>query len=126
MYANQFYELSYNEGKNLIDLKVKGNWNSEDNVPHYIRHWVSILSEVKPGFKILTDLLDMKNLSPEVRSIHRQTNLMIVYSGVHKIAQLSSNPEKKEMLNSIGSASGIRQLTSVFNNKDEAMKWLDE
>ncbi len=127
MYTNEYYDLNYSPVKNHINWKVKGYWRSVNAVPNMEQNWDSVLARAKkPGFNILADLTEMKAPPQDVQDLHTQVQGKIVEAGVHKLAVVIGSALVDMSVKSIGSKSGIIQLTTNFADTASAQAWLNE
>ena len=127
MYTNEYYDLSFSSIKNQINWKVKGYWRSVNAVPNMEQNWDSVLAQAKkPGFNILADLTEMKAPPQDVQNLHVKVQGKIVEAGVHKLAVVIGSALVDMSVKSIGSKSGIAQLTTNFADTASAQAWLNE
>jgi len=91
------------------------------------KDWDAVLAQVKkPGFKILADLTEMKTPPNDVGALHAKIQQKIIQAGVSKIATITSSAVVRISVNTIGTHSGLQQLTANFDNIEKAQAWLDE
>lgn len=122
--ANDKYALSVNIAKNQAYLTIYGFWRSPEEVPNYLEHWKAATDKLKPGFTLLTDATEMTIHPGEVRDIHQKAQQHIVKNGVKKVAELQKQKVTEVQLNGLTRDSGMPKKN--FNDREEALKWLDQ
>jgi hypothetical protein len=121
-----FYVIEANVSKNRLYLAALGAWQSPDQVPDYLNHIRTALSELKKGFTCLTYIDDDK--PPKLSITRLQTTCMnsITHAGVGQTAVVIP---KGKILQKM-SLSVMLRLTGMklkmFEDREEADKWLDE
>ncbi len=126
MFTNKYYDLDYDVEHNQIYWKVKGYWPSVHVVSNMEQDWEAVLARVKePDFKILGDLSEMEMPPDDVAALHVKVQMKIIQAGVSKIATIITSAVTRISVHTIGTHSGIKQLTATFNSIGKAQAWLD-
>jgi len=124
---NERYEMRYNRAKNRVYFKIVGFWSRPEVVPNYVQDWKRLLTDVKPGYTILTDATEMAAPPDEVvKHVHVPAQQVVMKAGVSKIAEVVSRPVTQLSVQRMARESGMASYKREFNDRVEAEKWLDE
>jgi uncharacterized protein (UPF0147 family) len=120
---NEQYSLKVDITKNRAFLKINGFWRNKEDIPGYLQDWDEAVKKLSKGFTLLTDATQMTIHPGDVRDVHSKAQEKIVKAGVQKVAELHSANVAVMQLNSVSNESGMPKKN--FNEKEEALKWLD-
>lgn len=127
MYKTEYYELDFSPAKNQIDWKVKGFWRSVDVVPELEGQWDAILNQVKPGFRVLADMTEMKAAPQPVEALHMRIQQKILATGASKVATIVSASAIAALAGKrVGKDTGFIEIAQNFTDQAAAQAWLDE
>ncbi|MHA1315803.1 MAG: hypothetical protein ACTSRB_18000 [Candidatus Helarchaeota archaeon] len=87
--GNQYYSLEADPSKNRIYFSIIGYTPSVDAIPNFEEDWKKTVDEVKPGFTILGDLMNMKPHPPDVEALNTKVQAWLMTKGCRKVAQLA-------------------------------------
>ncbi|MFC6999104.1 hypothetical protein [Rufibacter roseus] len=120
-----FYQITVDETKNRIYMKMFGVWEFLDQVPDYLTHVKEALTKVSPGFSIVTDIREMEDYSFEVQELHIAAQKLIVAAGLLHLAEVHNlNDPSSEVAIAVAQESKIN--LNIFQTLEEAEAWLDE
>ncbi len=126
MYTNKYYDLDYDVAHNQIYWTLRGYMASVDDAPNIVQDWEAVLARVKePGFKILADLSELEPPPDEVEAQAVRIQKKIIQAGVSKIAIIAASAGVRLVEHTIGTHSGLKQLTANFSSIEKAQAWLD-
>ncbi len=121
--SNNCYELRYDGTKNRVYLTIKGFWKSEQSVPNFLNDMRQVLSLVKQGFTVLTDMTTMITHPQELNTVHEQAHAMVMKAGVLQVAHVLPKDRIAKL-----QTTSIQNLTGLpvgdFASLEEADKWL--
>jgi hypothetical protein len=120
---NKQYSLEVDITKNRAFLKIKGFWRNQEDIPGYLQDWDEAISKLSKDFTLFTDATEMTIHPSDVRDVHSKAQGKIIKAGVKKVAELHSENVAVMQLNSVSDESGMPKKN--FNDKEEAIKWLD-
>ncbi|ADR22118.1 hypothetical protein MATR_02450 [Marivirga tractuosa] len=120
---NAQYSLKVDISKNRAFLKINGFWRNKEDIPGYLHDWDEAIHKLTKDFTLLTDATDMTIHPGDVRDVHSKAQEKIINAGVKKVAELHSKSVASMQLDGVSSESGMPKKN--FNNKEEALKWLD-
>lgn len=120
---NKQYSLKVDITKNRAFLKINGFWRNKEDIPGYLQDWDEAVNKLTKGFTLLTDASDMTIHPGDVRDVHSKAQEKIVKAGVKKVAELHKASVAEMQLNSVSNESGMPKKN--FNDREEAMNWLD-
>lgn len=120
---NEQYSLKVDITKNRAFLKINGFWRNKEDIPGYLQDWDEAIKKLTKGFTLLTDATKMTIHPGDVRDVHSKAQEKIISAGVKKVAELHDENVAEMQLNSVSSESGMPKKN--FNDKEEALKWLD-
>ncbi|WP_340152871.1 hypothetical protein [uncultured Marivirga sp.] len=120
---NEQYSLKVDITKNRAFLKINGFWRNKEDIPGYLQDWNEAINKLSKGFTLLTDATDMTIHPGDVRDVHSKAQEKIVKAGVKKVAELHGENVASMQLDGVSNESGMPKKN--FNDKDEAIKWLD-
>lgn len=87
--------------------------------------WKTIIQKTNRGFQILSDLSEMKAPPREVGKIHEDVQQLLVDNGLAKVAEVIEAAITEISVNNISKTSGMNEFKRVFNDHEEAEKWLN-
>jgi hypothetical protein len=123
--SSKYYSIIIDPDKNRMYFKPQGFWESPEAVPNYNADLTRATKGLKRGFTILTDLLDMKAIKPEMKIVHENAQKLLVEAGLSKTAELL--PESVVMDMQLGKIAGTAGMNrQPFKSKTEAEAWLDK
>lgn len=120
---NEQYSLKVDITKNRAFLKINGFWRNKEGIPGYLQDWDEAINKLSKGFTLLTDATEMTIHPGDVRDVHSKAQEKIVKAEVKKVAELHDENVAVMQLNSVSSESGMPKKN--FNDKKEALQWLD-
>ncbi|MGM0580027.1 MAG: hypothetical protein ACQETL_05070 [Bacteroidota bacterium] len=120
---NEQYSLKVDITKNRAFLKINGFWRNKEDIPGYLQDWDEAIKKLSKGFTLLTDATEMTIHPGDVRDVHSKAQEKIVKAEVKKVAELHDENVAVMQLNSVSSESGMPKKN--FNDKNEALMWLD-
>ncbi|MGJ3235296.1 hypothetical protein [Marivirga sp.] len=120
---NKQYSLKLDLTNNRAFLKINGFWRNKEDIPAYLQDWDEAINKLSEGFTLLTDATEMTIHPGDVRDVHSKAQEKIIKAGVKKVAELHDENVAVMQLNSVSNESGMPKKN--FNNKEEALKWLD-
>lgn len=120
---NAQYSLKVDITKNRAFLKINGFWRKKEDIPGYLQDWDEAIKKLSNGFTLLTDATEMTIHPGDVRDVHSKAQEKITKAGVKKVAELHDEKVSIMQLDSVSRESGMPKKN--FNNKEEALKWLD-
>ncbi len=117
------YELHVSKEKNRAYLKIIGFWRNPEQVADYLPHWKKALTQLTPGFTLLTDATEMKIHPGTVRKIHEEAQALITEYGVKYVAELQADKVAELQLDGVSKGTGMPKQN--FNDRSLAEAWLD-
>jgi hypothetical protein len=120
---NEQYSLKVDITKNRAFLRINGFWRNKEDIPAYLQDWDEAINKLSEGFTLFTDVRKMAIHPGDVRDVHSKAQEKIIKAGVRKVAELHDENVALMQLDSVSSESGMPKKN--FNNKEEALKWLD-
>ncbi|RUA31869.1 MAG: hypothetical protein DSY77_12410 [Bacteroidetes bacterium] len=121
--TNEQYSLKVDITRNRAFLKINGFWRNKEDIPGYLQDWDEAIYKLSKGFTLLTDATEMTIHPGDVRDVHSKAQEKIIKAGVKKVAELHSENVSIMQLDGVSRESGMPKKN--FNNKEEALKWLD-
>lgn len=85
---HKFYEMAVDPSINRFYLRILGFWRSKEEVSGYLPDLEKALSEIQPGFTLLTDLSEMKTHPAEVQELHLQAQALLLRKGLRQTAEV--------------------------------------
>jgi GTP:adenosylcobinamide-phosphate guanylyltransferase len=82
------YQLTVEDDKNRLFYQNFGQMQRATCLPDYIEDWKAALSEVSPGFSILSDMQVVNQTSHDLRSKFQAVEQLIVQRGVSMVAEV--------------------------------------
>lgn len=116
--------MLYDEVKNRVYFTVHGFWKNIECIPDFIPDWKKILTLVKPGFTILTNLSTMITHPKEVSKVHEDAHKLLSEAGVKKVARIMP-ADKIAYLQVLSMHENVYLPSKSFNSEGEADQWLD-
>ncbi|WMN12162.1 hypothetical protein QYS49_32650 [Marivirga salinae] len=120
---NKQYSLKVDITKNRAFLKINGFWRNKEDIPGYLQDWDEAIKKLSKGFTLLTDATEMTIHPGDVRDVHSKAQEKIIKAEVKKVAELHSKNVSIMQLDGVSRNSGMPKKN--FNDKEEALKWLD-
>jgi len=120
---NKEYSLSVSTSKNRAYLRLIGFWRNAGVVPEYLNDWKKALSDLKPGFSILTDASEMKTHPQDVKMLHAEAQKLVLAAGLAKVAEIIKNDVTEYQLDSLAQSTNFPKRS--FKTAEEAETWLD-
>jgi hypothetical protein len=122
---NEYYELSYDETKNWVYWTMKGYWPGMTAVPNFEKDWDTIQTKVKPGFKIYSDISQLKVMPDDVKDAQDRRQVKLLQAGCKKVAAIVSSSVTKISMNKAIQGSGIDKILKYCSSAIEAEKFLN-
>ncbi|SFQ67774.1 hypothetical protein [Hymenobacter arizonensis] len=82
------YQLTVEDEKNRLFYQNFGQMQQATCLPDYVDDWKAALSEVTPGFSILSDMQVVNQVSQDLRSKFQAVEQLIVQRGVSMVAEV--------------------------------------
>ena len=121
---NGYYTIKVDKAKNRIYNIFRGYWKSSSVVPHYMDDGKKALQKISEGFTCLVDVTIMKTPPDDVSDLHIKMQSLFVKAGLKKTAEVFSSSVMKLLTNRLAKESGM--FKQIFDNWEDAEKWLDE
>lgn len=119
------YSISVDSSSNRIYYTMTGFWRNPQEFSDYLNDWNKAISQVKPGFTILTDVRNFKTPPASFKSMFDNMQKMLNEAGLRKTAELFGKDTVVELsLDSIAKSSGMKKRN--FTDQAKAEAWLDE
>jgi hypothetical protein len=121
---NQFYELAYDPTTNWVHWTMRGYWPNMAAVPNFEADWDTIQRKVKPGFKILADISQLKVMPDDVKNAQDKRQQKLLQEGCLKVAALIESSVTKISMNEALRNSGMDKVLKYCTSRSEAETFL--
>jgi hypothetical protein len=120
------YSISVDKEKNRINYLFSGDLKSMDDIPNYVEHTKKAVSEVKEGYTLLSHVTAKKAPGFSATTPLKESLKILKSKNVSKTAVVITKGQilQKMTLNVVSKLSKLN--VKVFDDLDEAEKWLDE
>ena len=122
--GNEYYSLEGSQEKNRIYFKIMGQAPNAAAIPNFEQDWKDTVAEVKTGFTILGDLMEMKPHVKDVEDLNVKIQGWLMQNGCRRVAQLAPL-DAMANVNEFSEKSGLREILRAFNFERSAEMWLD-
>lgn len=124
---NKYYEAYVDEELNRAYWVFKGKCDNVMQIPNLKQDHKEVLSHLKPGFTVLSDLRTFEVPAPEVTEVMAESAKISENAGIKRQAHVIN---KKDM-EAIRASRGAMKTADMdlkmmqFDSYEEAEKWLD-
>lgn len=122
--GNEYYSLEGAQEKNRIYFKIMGQAPNVAAIPNFEQDWKDTVAEVKTGFTILGNLMEMKPHVKDVEDLNVKIQGWLMQNGCRRVAQLAPL-DAMANVNEFSEKSGLREILRAFNFERSAEMWLD-
>ena len=119
------YQIMVEDSKNRIFYQNMPPMQTAMALPFYLADWATALSQVEPGFAILSDMQVVNQVCPELMTKFRRVEQLIVGRGVSIVAEVHIPGLPTRRLTdevTTGQAMPVRHFLSIW----EGAQFLDD
>lgn len=120
------YKIEVYPEKNRWHLFFTGTAKKPADIPNYLEHVKKALSELKPGLTLYVELTTHVSPGFSITSLFRESQTMTIAAGIHKAAIYIPPGFIVESMILKVTRKLSKMPINIFNDKNEAQKWLDE
>ena len=123
---NKYYELSYDEGNNIVFWIMYGAWDSMAVAPSFQTDWNQAVNAASKPFKAVFDISLLVYMSDDVKNANNHIVDQLLLNGLEKAAYIVGKLIDKVRANEQASAQGDSRVFQAFTfqEKKEAVEWL--